>query len=235
MRRFCLSGSFVASLMFTATAFAQQAPAQQAPAQQQTVMEASPIGPPTDAPPQYQEAPPPPPPDQQQMVQVPVAPAEEELAPNSIYIEGLGAGLLYSINYERLVVQELGIRLGFSYFSFGASAGGSSASVSSIQIPLTASYLGIRSGGNILELGGGVTIISASGSSSGGGITATGSGVGAVGVLMVGYRLHPMGSAGFQFRVGAMALIGPGTGIGVTDPDTIGFQPWGYISLGGSF
>ena len=54
-------------------------------------------------------------------------------APNSIYLEGLGAGLAYSLNYERRVIDDLGVRVGFSYLSVsaGASAGGSSSSASS--------------------------------------------------------------------------------------------------------
>jgi plasmid stabilization system protein ParE len=37
--------------------------------------------------------------------------------------------------------------------------------------------------------------------------------VSALGNAMVGYRLHPTGNAGFQFRVGAMALVGKGLGL----------------------
>src|SRR5262245_19985224 len=75
---------------------------------------------------------------------------EPRRAPNSIYAEGLGAGFAYSINYERLVVDDLGVRLGFSYLSFTANASAGSASASSsstfLTFPLTASYVGIHSG-----------------------------------------------------------------------------------------
>jgi hypothetical protein len=174
----------------------------------------------------------------------PVAPAPaadaDKPAPNSIYAEGLGAGLAYSINYERLVLDELGVRAGFGYWGMGASASvngqtEASASASFLTIPLTVSYLGVRSGKHSLELGGGGTVIHAGGAASGFGMSASGSATTALGNAMVGYRLHPTGHAGFQFRVGAMALMGKGLGLSATDPDKMGVLPWLYLSLGGSF
>ncbi|SRR5579883_1150008 len=161
-------------------------------------------------------------------------------APNSIFAEGLGAGLLYSINYERMVIDDLGVRVGFSYTSFGASATApdgttSSASASFITIPITASYIGVRSRKHALELGGGATIAYASGSASGVGASASGSGVLPYGVVMVGYRLHPVDHAGFQFRVGLMALVGEGLALSSPNPSAVGVLPWGYLSLGASF
>lgn len=146
---------------------------------------------------------------------------------NSIYVEGLGPGLVYSLNYERLVINDLGVRVGFSYMSFSASATGSAGetntSVSFITFPIIASYLGISSGKHVLELGGGTTIISASGSATSEGYKSSGSGIGAVGDILIGYRIHPV-NGGFQFRVGLCGMIGAG-----------GFQPWVYLSLGGCF
>src|SRR5688572_11103749 len=143
--------------------------------------------------------------------------AEPKLAPNSIYAEGLGAGLAYSLNYERLVADEVAVRAGFSYMSFGASvsSGGqtSSASATFMTFPITASYLGVRSGKHALELGGGATMMSASGTASGIGVSSSGSGFGALGTAMVGYRIHPLEGAGFNFRVGAMALMGNGVSL----------------------
>jgi hypothetical protein len=166
-------------------------------------------------------------------------PAEERRAPNSVYAEGLGAGFAYSINYERLVVDDLGVRLGFSYLSFGASASnGTSASSSSatfLSVPITASYVGVHSGKHALELGGGTTITYASAAASGLGASASGSGLTPYGVAMVGYRLHPVDHAGFQFRIGAMALAGNGLSLSRNAGNSFGVLPWGYISLGGSF
>jgi hypothetical protein len=165
---------------------------------------------------------------------------EPKLAPNSIYAEGLGAGLVYSLNYERLVADEVAVRAGFSYMSFGASvsSGGQTASASAtfMTFPITASYLGVRSGKHALELGGGTTLISASGTASGVGVSSSGSGFGALGNAMVGYRIHPLDNAGFNFRVGAMAMMGKGVGLSsTTDPTAFGVMPWFYLSLGASF
>src|SRR5689334_9560297 len=119
---------------------------------------------------------------------------EPKFAENTIYAEGLGAGLVYSLNYERMVAESVGVRAGFSYMSFGASATvgneTSSASATFMTFPITASYLGIRSGKHALELGGGATLISASGTASGVGVSSSGSGFGALGDLLVGYRIH---------------------------------------------
>jgi hypothetical protein len=93
----------------------------------------------------------------------------------------------------------------------------------------------VRSGKHSLELGGGATLIHTSGSGSGFGVSASESAMSALGTAMVGYRLHPTGHAGFQFRVGAMALVGKGLGLSVTDPEKIGVLPWLYLSLGASF
>src|SRR5437762_8698934 len=105
-------------------------------------------------------------------------------ATNAFFIEGGGPGLLYSLNYERLLEQEYGLRIGFSYQSFSATAsgGGSTASASAtiITVPVIASYQGLRAGNHVLELGAGGTAIYASGSASGTGMAANGSGMTAV-------------------------------------------------------
>ncbi len=155
---------------------------------------------------------------------------ETRTAQNSIYVEGLGAGLAYSVNYERLLTNDLGVRLGFSYLSLSASVGDSSADATFITVPLTASYLGISSGSHALELGGGMTIGYASGSASHFGVESTGAGMVPIGTAMVGYRFQPR-NGGFQFRVGAQAFIGDGLG----DLGGFGFAPWAYLSLGATF
>jgi hypothetical protein len=161
-------------------------------------------------------------------------------APNSIYAEGLGAGLAYSINYERMVLDELGVRIGFSYLSISASASGggetASASASYVMVPITASYTGLRTrGGSGLELGAGATMLYVSGAASALGTTTSGSGMTPLVVAMVGYRLQPVDHAGFMFRVGAMALGGEGLGLSNGHASQFGFIPWPYISCGASF
>jgi hypothetical protein len=170
---------------------------------------------------------------------VQAAPAHaQERAPNSIFAEGLGPGLLYSLNYERLLGDDFGLRAGFSYVSFSGSVAGSggidAASVGWFSVPVVASYLGLRSGNNALELGVGGILTHASGSATGGGITATGAGDVLWGTAVVGYRRQPV-SGGFMFRVGVSALAGKGLGFDAKDPEKIGVVPWPYLSLGASF
>jgi hypothetical protein len=156
-------------------------------------------------------------------------------AKNAVYLEGLGPGLLYSVNYERLVIDGMAVRVGFSYWSVSASAtsGGSTATASAgfVTVPVTVSWVGV----NHLELGGGMTLLHASGSGSTVGASASGSGFAPLGTAIVGYRLHPVGGPGFQFRVGGMAMLGKGLSLSASDPTAIGVLPWLYLSAGAGF
>jgi hypothetical protein len=203
--------------------------------------EDSPASPPATAPAATSATPPPPGPvaagaTPQARPQDSVA---STLAPNSVYAEGLGAAFAYSINYERMVIDQLGVRAGFSYLSIGvgenASGTSSGASATYLFFPITASYVGIRSGRNALELGGGVTLLYVSAAANGAGVAASGSGIVPFGVAMVGYRNQPVGEPGFMFRVGIEVLAAPGFGLQNPNPANIGVLPWPYLSLGASF
>ncbi len=159
-------------------------------------------------------------------------------APNSVFLEGMGSGLFYSLNYERRVIDDVGVRAGFSYMSIGseATSGGTTASASAtyVTVPITASYLGVRGRRSGLEVGGGLTLAYASGSASTGVSSASGSGMTPIGTAMVGYRLHPVDGAGFQLRVGLMALAAKGFSFD-PDPNKFGVLPWFYLSMGAGF
>ena len=157
--------------------------------------------------------------------------SDERDANNSFFLEGGGPGLLYSVNYERILEQDFGLRIGLSYTSISASAGSSSASASFLTVPVIASYLGLRGGNHILELGVGATGIYASGAAQGTGIAASGSGMTALGTVMIGYRRQPV-NGGFQFRIGLEALAGKGLALSNPDPNSFGVLPWMYMSLG---
>jgi hypothetical protein len=190
---------------------------------------APPAGPPP------QGAPPPPPGYEQ---------PQNVRAPNSIYAEGLGAGLFYSINYERLLTEDIGLRGGFGYLSEtaraqsinanGTTTVSESASASILTIPVTVSYIGVRGRTSALEVGGGATFVHFSGSTSGFGANSTGASSTAFGIAMVGYRLHPVDGAGFQLRVGGMVVAGKGLSLS-GDGTAFGAIPWLYLSLGASF
>ncbi len=55
--------------------------------------------------------------------------AQERDASSSLFLEGGGPGLLYSVNYELLFDDDFGIRAGFSYQSLSASGSSGSGRV----------------------------------------------------------------------------------------------------------
>jgi len=150
---------------------------------------------------------------------------------NSIFIEGMGAGLWYSLNYERVIAFGLAARIGFAYWSLKAGVPGASAKVSVLAIPLAVNYIGLSRGSHGLEVGAGATLYYTTAETSSGGIGASGSGMTALGNLNIGYRFQPR-RMGFQFRVGFQLLYARGLSFSSSDPDAIGAIPWGYISVG---
>jgi len=158
--------------------------------------------------------------------------AQERDANNSLFIEGGGPGLLYSLNYE-LLFDDVGVRVGFSYQSLSATAssgGGSSASARVITVPMLATYLA-SFGSSALELGGGATLIRADGAASGNGLAVSGPGTTVLGTAIMGYRRQPL-DGGFQFRIGIEALVGKGLALSNPDPNKVGVLPWMYLSIG---
>ncbi len=157
--------------------------------------------------------------------------AEQRDASSSLFIEGGGPGLLYSINYELLFDDDFGIRAGFSYQSLSATGGsGGSSSVSLFTVPILANYL-VSFGSSALELGGGATLIKAEGAASGNGLAVSGSGTTVLGTAILGYRRQPA-EGGFQFRIGIEGLVGKGLALSNPDPNKLGVLPWMYLSIG---
>jgi hypothetical protein len=163
-----------------------------------------------------------------------VARADDRTAHNSIFVEGLGPGLLYSLNYERMLGDDLALRIGTSYLSLGAANSLGGVGVGFLAVPLVASYLGVSSGDHALELGVGGIFVHASGEASAGGITLAGTGNTIWGTALIGYRRQPV-NGGFVFRVGMSALVGRGLGFNPFDPAAVGVVPWPYLSLGATF
>ncbi len=56
------------------------------------------------------------------------------LAPSSLYIEFLGAGVIYTINYDRMLSNNVALRIGFGYLSISTLG---SASLTAIPITLS--------------------------------------------------------------------------------------------------
>jgi hypothetical protein len=132
-------------------------------------------------------------------------------APNAIYVELLGSGLLYSINYDRLITDYLGARIGIGYVPDG--------SLSLTTIPITVSLFPFGASSSKLEIGAGV--VQASLGNTKVGSTTGGTYLGYVGIL--GYRLEPR-DGGFLFRFAFTPFILNGH-----------FQPYLGVSFGLAF
>jgi len=134
---------------------------------------------------------------------------EKSLEPpeNAIYFEALGPGILYSINYERMVSNNVSIRIGYSSWQVTTPFLITS-SVSFTGIPVMVNFLQ-GDGNSKLELGAGIEFVQYSSTSSFLGYDpTTNTGSGNVVILSFGYRYQPMGG-GIQFRVGIDPVIGP--------------------------
>lgn len=151
-------------------------------------------------------------------------------ANNAVFIELLGNGGVYSLNYER-IFDNFSVRAGFSYISIEAETtykcGQSGCSeargrVSLTTFPVVGNYF-LGGANHKLQLGAGVLLASVSGRAESDFTASDASGFGVAGTAVVGYRYLPR-KGGFNFGVGFTPLVGAG-----------GFLPWGGISFGGVF
>jgi hypothetical protein len=137
-------------------------------------------------------------------------------APNAVYVELLGNGLLYTLNYDRLVTPNVAARVGF----MGLGAASDSASAAVVAAPLMVSYL-FGGGSSHLETGIGVMLAAGAVDEVEGFEDESFSG--AIGTATVGYRYQRPGG-GFVFRAGVTPFF-----------DTSGIAPWIGLSLGYGF
>lgn len=144
-------------------------------------------------------------------------------AKNAVFVELVGNGLLYSVNYERLFESpDLGVRVGASYMSFGASGGGASSQVSYASFPIVGSYY-LGGENHKLQLGAGATLVYVSSAASSGTLVGSASGLVPMPTGVLGYRYIPA-KGGFAFSIGLTPVYVPGTGGS--------FLPLGGISFG---
>ena len=78
------------------------------------------------------------------------------IARNAVYLELLGNGGLYSVNFERILYDTLALRVGFATWNSPAIFYDGTPPDRFMTVPVTVSYL-LGGGERKLELGGGVT------------------------------------------------------------------------------
>ena len=146
------------------------------------------------------------------------APTEKRFSPKAqqVYVEALGAGVLYSINYDqRLFYKEngLGIRIGASRYK---GDGGENRST----VPVQLNYL-FGNAGRYFELGVGTTY--------GGGKDVSNETSGDfIGTATIGYRRQPYQTKGLTWRLALTPLF-------VFQPNDLIVLPWIGGSLGFRF
>jgi len=139
--------------------------------------------------------------------------------PNSIYLEFLGNGMLYSINYDRMVAYNFGGKIGLSYLSF--HKGLYFEGIKTVIFPISVNYF-IGEGSSKLELGAGITLVNGTYNSwqldHSWGIVFN--------FLNIGFRYQPT-NGGFMFRIFYSPMyVSFGSG---------GYHHWGGLSFGQSF
>jgi hypothetical protein len=138
------------------------------------------------------------------------------IAANSLHFELFGNGLIYSLNYERMIAEGFGARIGIGYVKVNGTM---DESVSLTTVPIMVNYLmGHKS--SHLELGIGVCIISLAENIK---ETLGVSGSATLGTATFGYR-YQREDGGIIFKIGITPFFG-----------SIGFQLSGGIGFGYAF
>jgi hypothetical protein len=149
---------------------------------------------------------------------------DERTAPNVVFVEPLGNGLLYSINYARVFERwHLGLRAGASYFTWAVSKYGGSGNLTLVTLPLVASYyVPIAHSNHDIELGLGTTLLYSKASTDSTGTSYAGSRTGfdVAATAVLGYRYLPR-DGGVTFGAGFTPLLRASK-----------FLPWGGLNAG---
>lgn len=131
-------------------------------------------------------------------------------AENAVYAEVGGQGLFYTVNYERFIRPDMGIRIGFGAISVSATASDgmstATAGATLAAAPVMFDYLGLHKGASALELGAGVDLLYTGGSASVPGSSVMASGLTPVPTATIGYR-YSSPTGGFVFRAGYTPLF----------------------------
>ena len=140
------------------------------------------------------------------------------ISQNSIYLELLGSGLVYSINYERSINQFLSGRIGFMYDLLHLVIGDDEDEEDRLNmLPLMLNYMPGESK-HKFEIGLGMAFVFTRGEFDDVGIFDSDTKL--VGAAAIGYRIQPE-SRGMLFRVSFTPFFGDE-----------GVLPWGGLSFG---
>ncbi len=142
---------------------------------------------------------------------------------NAVYFELGGNAIIYSINYERFLTQDISARIGVGYLSLGESLPDDGATAALTSVPVMINYLGVGQFNHRLELGAGFVALHVSARAGAGFGSSFGSGLLAAGTASVAYRYAPL-NGGFTFKAGFTPLI-----------SSFGVYPTFGLSLGALF
>ena len=119
---------------------------------------------------------------------------------NAIYVEVLGPGIAYSINYEYRIIKQIGLRAGFSSWSMSTNLFSSNGKSKFTEFPLIVNYL-VGDNNDHLELGLGMVVgfISTKDKSFFGSDYSSKDHF-SIGTATIGYRMEP-NDGGFMFRI----------------------------------
>jgi len=149
-------------------------------------------------------------------------------ADNQVFLELLGNGLLYSLNYEWFLTawnQRFGIRGGASFITYKISTANGAGNLVLATVPVVASwYWGPSSHKLQLGLGASALYVSAATDATGQKFSSSEEGLGIAATAVIGYRYLPR-DGGFTFGIGFTPLLRAGKG----------FLPWGGASGGFAF
>ncbi|MFN3999951.1 hypothetical protein [Algoriphagus sp.] len=143
---------------------------------------------------------------------------EQRSRSQTVYLEVLGNGLIYSLNYDTRFsnsVKGLGGRAGIGHMAINGDR--------LTTFPFLVNYLFGRDK-HYFEVGAGATLLTASAFSNFGPVDSRESGSAFIGTMSLGYRLEPL-NGGFSFRAGITPIF-----------DRKSFFPfWPQISFGYAF
>jgi hypothetical protein len=124
-------------------------------------------------------------------------------AQNNIYLEILGNGFFYSLNYERFFNRNISARAGIMIFpASGTSDEGHTLDITLLFFPIMANYL-FNFGNHNIELGVGPEVVYASGSTD---IAGNFSGFAFAATARIGYLYFPT-DGGFNIRIAYTPIL----------------------------